>query len=399
MVEVLWLLLPVAAASGWYAAKRSKQKVNSTEADRKLPSEYIQGLNYLLEEQPDKALEVFIRIDDVDSSTIETHILLGNLFRRKGEVDRAIRIHQNLISRPNLDEYQKSNALLELGRDYLKAGLLDRAESLFLEAITIGIQKKEAYQHLKELYEQERDWDKAISNARNAQHDTGDHQGAAIAHYYCELAELAISKEQIDSAAEHGNRALTYDQNCVRASILLGNLAFSRADFKEAIKNFSNVHQQNPKFFGLVLPMIRDAYEKINDSVGYQQLLLRIIPDEHGVSAVLSLLESYLKDGDKEAAQALLEAELRKPSVPLSILREYVHLERSRSSDKENKILTRVTSALDLLLKDRVSHRCTRCGFETRGLFWQCPGCHGWGTILPVDERLTINRPKTHYSI
>src|SRR5215211_2488745 len=155
MTELLWLLIPLAAVSGWYAAIRTTKNC-SERSTSLIPDEYIKGLNFLLNEQPDKALEVFIRIVEVDPDTVETHIVLGNLFRRRGEVDRAIRIHQNLIIRPNLSFTSRANALLELGRDYLRAGLLDRAESVLKEVARTGGQTRQAYRHLRDIYEQEK---------------------------------------------------------------------------------------------------------------------------------------------------------------------------------------------------------------------------------------------------
>jgi len=162
MPEIYWLLLLLAGAAGFYIA----HSYHSGKSKPKIPGEYLKGLNYLLNEQPDKALEVFIDLADVDTETVETHLVLGNMFRRRGEVDRAIRIHQNLIARPALESIYKSTALLELAKDYLKAGLLDRAEALFNDVISIGLQTDEAYPLLLSLYEQEKEWGKAIETTK-----------------------------------------------------------------------------------------------------------------------------------------------------------------------------------------------------------------------------------------
>jgi len=157
MLNLLWLLLPVAAASGWWVARHT-ELVSQARKKSSLTSDYFKGLNYLVNEQPDKAIEVFIRVVEVDSETIETHLALGSLFRRRGEVDRAIRIHQNLIARPSLNREQRTQALLELGQDYMNAGLLDRAESLFLELVELDAHTVRALQLLADIYEQEKDW-------------------------------------------------------------------------------------------------------------------------------------------------------------------------------------------------------------------------------------------------
>jgi len=155
MWPLLWLLLPLAALSGWLAARRRQE--NSV-SDPTFPSDYFKGINYLLNEQPDKAVDVFIKMLEVDTDTVETHLALGSLFRRRGEVDRAIRIHQNLIARPNLTKSQRIESLRELGQDYLRAGVLDRAENLFLELTGMG--EDECFVYLLEIYQQQREWSK-----------------------------------------------------------------------------------------------------------------------------------------------------------------------------------------------------------------------------------------------
>ena len=156
--DLLWLLLPLAAASGWLAARFEYRRNAAKQLD--LPSAYFQGLNFLLNEQPDKAIEIFIRVLEVNSDTVETHLALGNLFRRRGEVERAIRVHQNLIARPTLGKEQRSQALLEPGQDYFKAGLFDRAENLFLELAEIRAHSEQALALLRHIYQQEKEWEK-----------------------------------------------------------------------------------------------------------------------------------------------------------------------------------------------------------------------------------------------
>lgn len=386
MLDLLWLLLPIAAASGWYTAKWSLGKRQGPNA-LNIPNEYMQGLNYLVNEQPDKALEVFIRFVEVDSDTIETHIILGNLFRQRGEVERAIRIHQNLIARPKLDKSHRTNALLELGRDYLKAGLLDRAEALFLEVISIGMQKKEAYRHLKDLYEQEKDWQKAINNAISLQNETGNTQRDVIAHYFCELGEIARKKNQVQEAEKLVKKALSYDKNSVRASILLGDLAFAKEDYRTAIKYYGNVSTQNPVFINTALPSIKLTYASDNNYRGYQRFLQNILTKHHTLSCSLGLIDSYLDQKDFAKAETLLREELAKPAAPLLVLRKYIQclIDNDRQYDAE--ALHRVASTLDWHLCAVVSHRCIKCGFETEALYWQCPSCRSWGNIQPRGEK------------
>jgi lipopolysaccharide biosynthesis regulator YciM len=202
--DLLWLLLPLAAASGWLAARFEQKRHARQSFD--LPSAYFKGLNFLLNEQPDKAIEVFMRVLEVNSDTVETHLALGNLFRRRGEVERAIRIHQNLIARPTLDKEQRSHALLELGQDYLKAGLFDRAENLFLELAEIRAHSEQALKLLLHIYQQEKEWEKAISITRKLARVSGKNLDEMIAHFYCELADHDYARKNYSAAREHLKR-------------------------------------------------------------------------------------------------------------------------------------------------------------------------------------------------
>jgi len=224
MSYLLWLLLPVAAASGWLVAQRGKSF---------LSPDYFKGLNYLLNEEPDKAIDVFIKLIDVDSDTVETHLALGLLFRRRGEVNRAIRIHQNLIARTTLNPQQRSLALFELAHDYRHAGLLDRAEDLFRELAISGKYQVLALRQLLEIYQQEQDWNKAINIAQKLV-VFDNKQMHTIAQYYCELAEDYRQKGQNDAALEAIENALKADQNCVRASLIEGQLALQRDSREQA---------------------------------------------------------------------------------------------------------------------------------------------------------------------
>src|SRR6187455_821489 len=167
MTEFFWLflLLPVAAASGWLAGRLGGERKGGARVSR-LSNTYFRGLNYLLNEQQDKAIEVFLKLAEINRDTVETHLALGNLFRRRGEVDRAIRVHQHLIARPNLSQEEKTVALLELGEDYMRAGLLDRAETLFTDLVAMDAQVPSALRHLIGIYQHEKDWGKAIDHAR-----------------------------------------------------------------------------------------------------------------------------------------------------------------------------------------------------------------------------------------
>ncbi|MCR4301001.1 MAG: lipopolysaccharide assembly protein LapB, partial [Sulfuricaulis sp.] len=260
---LLWLLLPLAAASGWFAARLEQKRRARQSLD--LPSAYFKGLNFLLNEQHDKAIEVFIRVLEVNSETVETHLALGNLFRRRGEVERAIRIHQNLIARPTLDKEQRSQALLELAQDYHKAGLFDRAENLFLELAEIRVHSEQALRVLLHIYQQEKEWEKAISIVQRLARLSGKNMNSMIAHFYCERAELDLSRQNDSSAREHLKQALAVDDKCVRASILLGDIAAQEGDLRGAIERWQRIEEQDIHYLGEVAERISDCFQKLDD--------------------------------------------------------------------------------------------------------------------------------------
>src|SRR5688500_2058562 len=257
-IEYWWLLaLPLFFALGWLAARIDiKQLVSESRA---LPVSYFKGLNFLLNEQPDKAIEAFIEVVKVDPQTVELHFALGSLFRRRGEVERAIRMHQNLVERTDLEEDQKLVALFELAQDYLKAGLLDRAEELFLR-LEGTPHAEPALKFLLEIYQQEKDWQKAIGIAHKLESVTGQSHQKEIANFYCELASTELAHSRQEGARPHLDAALAHHRLCVRANILLGDLELGLGRSGAAIDAWKRIESQNPAYLSLVAERIYNAY-------------------------------------------------------------------------------------------------------------------------------------------
>jgi len=393
MTELLWLLLPVAAASGWLAARRTGRNRQRTLRGT-LSEDYIKGLNFLLNEQSDRALEVFIDMVDVDSDTVETHLILGSLFRRRGEVDRAIRIHQNLIARPNLEPRQRANALLELGRDYMRAGVLDRAEGLFRELITTGYLEAEAYARLRSLYEQEKDWEKAIWAAERLRSHTREAQGEHIAHYHCELGEQAMRQGDPSGATHHARKALATDRKSARASILLGDLAVATNDDRHALKHYARVLEQQPDFVSLVLDRVRAAYARLGDHTGYERFLARLREQDVSRLTLLAHIDALHAEGREAELDTLIDHELMREKLTLPALQAYLRINAGRVEDNmAGEVLNRASHELENHLRHRPLYRCTHCGFSARTHFWCCPGCHQWSSIKPRE--LHAERPQT----
>lgn len=381
--DLLWLLLPLAAASGWLIARYDAKRQAAKSFD--LPSAYFKGLNFLLNEQPDKAIEIFIQVLEVNSETVETHLALGNLFRRRGEVERAIRIHQNLIARPTLNREQRTYALLELGQDYFKAGLFDRAENLFLELAEVRAHSEQALRLLLSIYQQEKEWDKAIQAGHRLARVSGKRMDDVIAQYYCELAEQAIGKKNLGAARDFLRQAFAADANCVRASIVLGDIEAREGRFREAIEAWQRVEEQDAHYFGEVANRIADAYRRLDDEQGLYEFFSAALKRHAAVSMTLTFAEIVKRrEGVKAAETFIVDSLRRHPNVhELHHLIE-LNLEQAQGTAKTDLILLK--GIIEELRQQHQGYACQQCGFKGRSLHWMCPSCSRWNSIKPVVE-------------
>lgn len=381
--DLLWLLLPLAAASGWLVARFEQKRHARQSFD--LPSAYFKGLNFLLNEQPDKAIEVFMRVLEVNSDTVETHLALGNLFRRRGEVERAIRIHQNLIARPTLDKEQRSHALLELGQDYLKAGLFDRAENLFLELAEIRAHSEQALKLLLHIYQQEKEWEKAISITRKLARVSGKNLDETIAHFYCELADQDYARKNYSAAREHLKRAFAADDKCVRASMLLGDISAKEGKYREAIGEWCRIEEQDMHYLGEVAERIADGFKQLNDEQGLYDYFRTSLQRHGGVSLALAFADVISnRDGVPAAEKFIVDWLRRTPNV--HGLHKLLELNLVKASDSGRNDLLLLKGIIEDLRSQHLGYACGQCGFKGKSLHWLCPGCNRWNTIKPVRE-------------
>jgi lipopolysaccharide biosynthesis regulator YciM len=382
--DFLWFLLPLAAASGWLVGNYGKRRRESAAAADDLRSNYFKGINYLLNEQPDKAIEAFIEVLEVDSETVETHLALGNLYRRRGEVDRAIRIHQNLIARPGLESEQRSEALLELGHDYLSAGLLDRAENLLRELAESGDYRVQALRQLIDIYEQEKDWSKAIDSARLLEKATGNHLGPVISHYHCELAERFRGSNQVDSALDLVKKALATHDQCVRASILEGDILTDRDEHERAIRAYQRVEEQDADYVPETIERMQYCYRALDRRDDMDEYLKGLMERYGWITPMLALADlRHDRDGTDDAIEFIADQLRRRTSVRgLDRLLEFELENADAQKDAHISILKDLTGEL---LSDRPIYKCLHCGFPARLLHWQCPSCKHWNTIKPIQ--------------
>ncbi len=378
MLEILlFLLLPVAAWAGWRFARVSSRH-GEKKRSRQLSNRYFQGLNYLLNEQPDKAIQVFMQMAEVNRDTVETHLALGSLFRRRGEVDRAIRLHQNIISKRNLDEKQRTLALLELGEDYMRAGLFDRAEKLFSELIERQIHTPSALRNLLDIYQQEKEWDKALDIATRLEQVDPNPMGPSMSHFSCEQAELEVANGASEAARQHLRQARRFDPESIRVEMIAARIALANEDFSAAMSHYERIAELDSSY-------LHDILDPYFDSASRGQLLerARMRLDEwskgyDGISVVLRLA-SFIEaeQGPAAAANYLSERLAARPSV--RGLHKLMEL-REPGADASGATEQILLSVIQGLLKSQSTYRCGHCGFSGHQHHWQCPSCKHWGT-------------------
>jgi lipopolysaccharide biosynthesis regulator YciM len=375
------VLVPLAAVAGWVIGRRGGER-NRDHQVSKLSTTYFRGLNYLLNEQPDKAIELFLHIAELDKDTFETQVALGHLFRRRGEVDRAIRLHQALVQRPDLNDSQKVQALLALGEDYMRSGLLDRAETVFSDLAQIDQRAPQALRHLIAIYQAERDWEKAIENARRYEAATSEPMGKLVAQFECELAERQRSAGDIEAARASIARAYAADSTSVRAGISEGRIEAEAGNPAGAVRAFERAARHDPDFLPIILPSLLESYEKVGERTGARAFLAEMSEHYRGISPVLALTRIVEAEEGVGAARRYLGQQLKdRPSVRGEAA--LIDLTLAENADAEATLhdLKHIT---DQLLVRNPSYRCNRCGFGARSHHWQCPSCKEWGTVKPL---------------
>jgi lipopolysaccharide biosynthesis regulator YciM len=378
MIETLLLaLIPAAAWGGWILAKSTTRR-GELKRNRNFSSRYFQGLNYLLDEQPDKAIAVFIEMAEVTADTIETHLALGSLFRRRGEVERAIRVHQNIISKPGLDERQKTRALLELGEDYMRAGLFDRAENLFNELIERDSQAPSALRHLLDIYQQEKDWDKALQQAQKLEAVTDEKMGLVMSHFCCELAEKDLSQNKPAAARKHLRQARRYFPESIRARLILAKIALQQEMFIEVLDVYEEIVAMDMEYIHDILEPYLASAQKADAFGRALASMQKWAEDYDGISLLMSLTGVMRKEQGLDAAtRYLAEALTRRPSVQGLDYLIQLKLEGGPEIESGDEILRAVAQKL---LARQPSYRCTHCGYAGHSHHWQCPSCKKWST-------------------
>jgi len=377
----LWMLLvfPLFFGMGWLAARLDIKELLSESSA--LPRSYFQGLNFLLNEQQDKAIEAFIEVVKIDPQTVELHFALGSLFRRRGEVDRALRMHHNLVDRVDLDDNKRQQAIFELAQDYLKAGILDRAESLFSELAGTSY-SKQSLEFLLELFQKEHDWLKAIAVAKRLDAESGENFGKQASFFYCELASDEISQGNLSVAREHLQQALRDYPNAVRATMMMGDMAESDGLHEESIGIWKNIENQDPLYLPLVAERLLNAYRAMGRQIDGLVLLRDYLSKYHSLDLMNVVFDGVLKNEGSKAAYKLVRDELERNPTLLGLdkLLEARLLEVSMEHRADVEL---VKDLVHKRTRNLATYHCNNCGFKARQFYWHCPACHAWDSYSP----------------
>jgi len=378
--EFWWLLSwPTFFGLGWLAARIDIKHL--VRESRKLPRSYLSGLNFLLSEQPDKAIDAFLEAVKIDPQTVELHFALGSLFRRRGELDRAIRVHQSLLDREDLNEDSRLQALQELGEDYLKAGLLDRAESVYVKLR--GTPRSEvANSALLEIYQQEKNWGRAIDIAHDMPRRGSQRWEVDIANFYCEMAATELAYSRFEQATSYIDEALKTNRRCVRANLLRGDVFVAMGRDLDALSAWQEIGQQDPTYLSLVAERMMDACRRLVIEEKGAQFLKTHLSQTPSLDLLEIVFKWEIEKNGPEAAYSLVRGELTRNPTMLGLeklLEAAIHtVDGEHQGDVEL-----IKGLIHGHTRKVARYCCNGCGFKARQFYWRCPACGGWETYPP----------------
>lgn len=384
MLELLFLLLPVAAGYGWVMGRNSvrQQQRNTSQI---LSRHYFKGLNFLLSDQPDKAVDTLIKMVDINTGSIETHIAMGNFFRHRGEIDRAIKVHQNLVNKKEVTGTQQEHALFELGRDYLLAGFLERAENAFLSLLSSKDYYLQAHQQLFNIYQSTKEWDRAIELAENMVNNHGDSDDLAkrIAHFYCEQAQIASVKGDLKQAEKWLQRAVMSDEHSVRPWFVLAEIEQKRENYSQAFEYLKQVPKRDAAWVSEAIPGLWLCADKTDNWKALKEILETY--SDQCATAYLAQVSLVQKETSTiEAADILLNKIQNSPSMKGFHKLLGLYLEQGTQTQEAKQSLQMLNELIEKQIAQRPKYRCHGCGFSGKKIHWLCPSCKTWGEMKPI---------------
>lgn len=392
MLELLFLLLPIAALYGWYMGQRSAKK-DQDAINNKFSRDYVTGLNFLLSNQQEKAVDLFLSMLQKQESEnqistesqFEAEITLGNLFRSRGEVDRALRIHQGIENSLHYSFEQKLLAKQQLAKDFMAAGFYDRAENYYITLLDEPEFAVNSLSQLAVIYHKTREWKRAINVAEKRLRIEPEMDKIPLSHYYCEYAQ-AVRSEDEKAFLTALQKALSYVPHCARASILFGDFFFEKQEMRTALRYFEAVLEQEPNYISEVLHKIKQCYIALNEQNNFELFLIKANQIKHNSSVDLALAEFIEQKDGVEAAQSRLYQQVRQfPS--LMTFHRFIYYQVNEAEEgrgKESLVL------LHKMVGDRIKqgfqYRCIHCGYQSYRLSWHCPSCRTWESIKPMQS-------------
>lgn len=383
MLELLFLLLPVAAGYGWMMGRNSVRNAQRKQSSI-LSKHYYKGLNFLLSDQPDKAVDTLIKMISLNNDTVETHIAMGNFFRHRGELDRAIRIHQNLVSRDELQGTPRENALSELGRDYMLAGFLERAENSYLKLLDSDKHRAAAQRYLFEIYQTTKEWDKAIDLSQRMLSVDSNQKDVAhqLSHFYCEKAQQFVKAADYSNAIPFLHKAIDIDEHAVRPWLMLGRIYIESQEYQKAADALNQVPNRDISWFSEAVPLLEQCSEALHDN---ELLESSLAPywQECATSYLAKVKLSAKRGEDTEATNILLEQLKQKPTMRgfKTLLGFFVEQQEDKQIQNSLGLLA---DLVEKQIQARPKYRCIKCGFSGRQVYWLCPACKHWSVVKPI---------------
>ncbi|WP_286235724.1 lipopolysaccharide assembly protein LapB [Thalassotalea sediminis] len=383
MLELLFLLLPVAMGYGWFMGRNSVKQSQHT-AKQDLSIKYSTGLNYLLSNQQDKAIEYLLETLALEDDTVEAHFAMANLFRKRGELDRALKVHEHLVRQKHLPTKAKQQAAYELGKDFLSAGLYDRAESMFhglLKSKGFGLK---SLNYLLQIYQSTNDWQQGIALKKVIVKSKDKKLLHVLANFYCELATIALENDQFIDVIELLEEALKHDENSCRANWLLAQVYENHQQYNEACQCYKSIYGQDSEFFPDVIDNMEHCFAEQGELDNFYSFIKKVY-DETGSSSALIKYLSFIeqKHSNKKAQEFLLTALKRRPTI--KGFKHFIKMQmQDKSTESDTESLDMIKQLISAYLNVKQRYNCRTCGFNSSTHYWSCPSCHDWEQLKPV---------------
>jgi lipopolysaccharide biosynthesis regulator YciM len=383
MLELLFLLLPVAMGYGWFMGRNSI-KQNSHSAKQELSIKYSTGLNYLLSNQQDKAIDHLIEALKVEDDTVEAHFAMANLFRRRGELDRALKVHEHLVRQKHLPAKEKQQAVFELGKDFLSAGLYDRAELMFEKLLKSKHYGLKSLTFMMQIYQSTKDWQQGI-DLQKAIGKTKDKKLLHnLANFYCEQATTALEQDNFIEVIELLDCALKYDPNSCRANWLMAQIYENHQQYNEACRCYQDIYHQDKEFFPDVIDKMYSCYHQLGADEEFYQFIKKVYDETASSTALITYLTFIEeKHGLAKSKEFILASLKRRPTI--RGFKHFVKMQMLESQDQNNiENLDMIKELIASYLNIKPRYSCRTCGFSSGSHYWACPSCHEWEQLKPV---------------